>query len=520
MKNSLLLFSILFFLCINLAEAQTSLPDSSHVLVVYNFLDQTSIDVKNYYQQRRGIPESNIVPLNSLFNQWITDPATQDSHYIELRQQGEAIVDTFNTNTWCATKHAWIYFNEKIAKPIANYLNTTYVNNAPLKDIVRFIAIAKGVPFKIHARTAIGGNSESRNVVVDRLLCLVGETIDDPDALLDYFWADSCFYNPFDDFIVNPYYNVDPNFSMEENFLPNHYSKSINLFGQPRDLTLSYLVSRLDAPFLDTVKSMIDRSIAAINSSNYDWFIDSDPAPCSGAGFLKSSNTKEVFDALGITNYFIDNTETIYTNYNIKPIMSYSSNGIWTSVGPGCDVMYFDSSYIQSQLTFTYAPGAIFNTAESFNGNTIGTWPIIRLNGQGQIPEFMLTGGTVGVCQAYHGTNRGGSRIIDNSIMLPSYAMGYTFIEAAYMGMNYLTDERVFIGDPLTRIAYPCEGTVLTSDTTISSGDYNCDIIVPEGITLTIAASSNINFGRNVALKIEGNLNIEDSVTIFFKDFS
>ncbi|MCE7855649.1 MAG: hypothetical protein DYG97_03765 [Ignavibacteria bacterium CHB3] len=202
MKNSLLLFSISFFLCISFAEAQPNLPDSSHVLVVYNSLDQTSISVMNYYKDARNIPSSNIVALNSLFNEWITDPETQDSHYIELRQQGEAIVDTFNVNTWCATKHAWIYFGDT------------------LKNIIRFIAITKGVPFKIHSRTGIGGYSESRNVVVDRLLCLVGETIDDPEALLDYFYGDSCFYNPLNDYIENPYYNVDPNFSMEQNFLP------------------------------------------------------------------------------------------------------------------------------------------------------------------------------------------------------------------------------------------------------------------------------------------------------------
>jgi len=216
MKNSLLLFSISFFLCISFAEAQPNLPDSSHVLVVYNSLNQTSIDIKDYYQLRRRIPESNIVDLNSLFNDWITDPETQDSHYIKLEQQGEAIVDTFNVNTWCATKHAWIYFNKRIAIPIANWLNNTVVNGDTLKNIIRFIAIAKGVPFKIHSRTGIGGYSESRNVVVDRLLCLVGETIDDPEALLDYFYGDSCFYNPLNDYIENPYYNVDPNFSMEQ----------------------------------------------------------------------------------------------------------------------------------------------------------------------------------------------------------------------------------------------------------------------------------------------------------------
>jgi hypothetical protein len=111
MKNSLLLFSVLFILCFDLAEAQQSLPDSSNVLVVYNLLDQTSIEVKNYYKLKRGIPSTNIFPLDSLFNMWITDPATQDSHYIVLDQQGEIIKDETNQWEWCPTKHAWIYFN-------------------------------------------------------------------------------------------------------------------------------------------------------------------------------------------------------------------------------------------------------------------------------------------------------------------------------------------------------------------------------------------------------------------------
>ena len=106
MKNSLLLFSVLFILCFELAEAQPNLPDSSHVLVVYKIpispqdtLGQISFNVKEYYKNARHIPESNILGLESLTNAWITDPGTQESHYIELRQQGEAIVDTFNVNT-------------------------------------------------------------------------------------------------------------------------------------------------------------------------------------------------------------------------------------------------------------------------------------------------------------------------------------------------------------------------------------------------------------------------------------
>jgi len=522
MKISLLLFSVLFILCIKLAEAQITLPDSSHVLVVYNSLDQTSIAIKNYYQQRRGIPESNIVPLDELEDSILINYDGED-HLIVLDQQGEIIKDWNNQNGWCPTKHAWIYFNERMAIPIANHLNNTYVNGVPLKDIIRFIVLCKGIPYRINTKTDDGGSSWNHNVTVDRLLCFLGETIDDPNALLRYYYSSEVFPCSGEGYdIDNPFYNADPNFSMEKVFLPNQYSTYNTYFNE--NLTLSYLITHLDASSLDIVKNMIDSSIAAINSHNYDWFIDSDPTPCHGSSaILKTSTTINTFNTLGITNYFIDNTEQVYTNYN-KPVLSYCSNGVHTSEFPppyNCN-LYFEPDYLQTQLNFTYLAGSVFNTAESFNASSIGTWPVVRRPGnkQGKIHEFMLKGGTVGVGQAYHGTFGGGAEIIDNSIMLPSYAMGYSFIEAAYLGLRRLTDERVVVGDPLTRISYPCEPTVLTTNTTISTGDYDCDIIVPEGITLTIASFSNITFGRNVALIVRGNLNIEEGAIVQFSGFS
>ena len=63
-----LYFSVffLFLLTVN-AQIQVptdaGIPDANHVLVVYNSLSDTSLMVKNYYQNARGIPSSNIVPL-------------------------------------------------------------------------------------------------------------------------------------------------------------------------------------------------------------------------------------------------------------------------------------------------------------------------------------------------------------------------------------------------------------------------------------------------------------------------
>ncbi|MCZ7611741.1 MAG: hypothetical protein M5U17_16485, partial [Ignavibacterium sp.] len=108
MKN-LLHFCFFSFLCYNIAIAQTPTfadpPGPEHVLVVYKHpfdqndsLGLVSQAVKNYYQERRGIPESNICRLDSL-DTLVTVTYNDITHTIKLDQQGEIIRDTNNANS-------------------------------------------------------------------------------------------------------------------------------------------------------------------------------------------------------------------------------------------------------------------------------------------------------------------------------------------------------------------------------------------------------------------------------------
>jgi len=493
MKN-LLHFCFFFFLCYNIAIAQTPTfadpPRPEHVLVVYNSNSTLSDSVMQYYKGARQIPNSNIVELTELDT--LTDITHNGvTHTIYLDQQGEIIRDTNNANSPEPSIHSWIYFNDRIAKKIANHLSTTYVNGTALKDIIRFIVLCKGVPFRIDAQMEDDA-SRGTNVICANLLTHLGETMEDEDALLFY-------YNKTPG-ISSPYFNADPNLSMEHYFIPNHYQTN---WGN-RTIKLSYLVTHLSAPRFSDIQGMIDRSLNAINETDYDWFID------AKAGLpLKNDAiaTKTIFNNLGIENYYIDITNENITEHE-KQIMTYSSDGIWAGFNP---------DYIQNQLQFNYAAGAFFNTWESHNGLSIGTFPVTRTRDQGLLADFTLMGGTVGVGQAFHST---GSHVIRNSIFFPSYAIGYTFIEAAYLGLSNLDATNVVVGDPLTRIALPCEPIILTSSTEIFSGDYDCDIIVPEGITLTISASSIVNFSRNAVLKVSGSLIVETNADVNFNSYS
>ena len=134
-------------------------------------------------------------------------------------------------------------------------------------------------------------------------------------------------------------------------------------------IKLDYLVSHLDGISLNMVEGMINRSSEAIHADNYDWFIDEYPTPCHCGsimvGFANSTATK--LNSLGFSNYSFDVSEDTVTYHN-KPVISYSSNGVHTTKPPNNNEgQTLHPDYIRSQLNFNYVPGAIFNTAESYN---------------------------------------------------------------------------------------------------------------------------------------------------------
>ena len=264
---------------------------------------------------------------------------------------------------------------------------------------------------------------------------------------------------------------------------------------------------------------MIDRSKIAMNSFDYDWFIDADPTPCHGSDFFPTeiTATQSNLISLGFDNYYFTIDDDTITTHN-KPIMNYSSNGVHTTAGTdnSCGQTY-PPDYIMSKLNFNFPPGSIFNTAESFNANTLGTWPIIRRDGagMGQVPEFILCGGTVGVGHAFEPLT---TNIVEPSIMFPSYQIGYSFIESAYLGMPNLTGENVVVGDPLTTIAWGKQ--TLTEDVTMEGTNLvTGEINIQDLKTLTIANNSVITLKHQGFITGEGKLIIGQNVTFNIYDW-
>jgi uncharacterized protein (TIGR03790 family) len=482
-------FCFFFLLCYNLAEAQTNanVPSPANVLVVWNSSSAVSDSVQQYYVNARNIPASNIVPL---YLPDTTMNINNEIRTINIAEGGNIIRDSLGHlwGSWFVTPHAWKYFYQYMAEPIKEHIE---INE--LQDI-RYIVLCKGVPYKIQA----GGNFDITigNLAVDGLLSMLNT--DNYDNLLDAIYDEYRSYAlPYPNYchrcthlIINPYYNADPYLNMNNRFKSGVFTQNWNGY----TIKLDYLVSHLDGINYNMVKGMIDLSSEAIHSDNYDWFIDADPTPCHGYSIMVNfaNSTASKLNSIGFSNYSFDTTEDTVTYHN-KPVMSYSSNGIHTTKPPiTVEGQTLHPDYIQSQLNFNYAPGAIFNTAESLNGwmlssITRGPTPM------GQVVEFFLEGGTLGVAHAYEPYVEG---VIDDAKMLPSYQIGYPFIDAAYMGMQYLAWQSVVVGDPLTTIAWGKQA--ITDNLTLTGTNLvTGEITVPLVNSITLDHRAVVNFKHN-----------------------
>lgn len=98
--------------------------------------------------------------------------------------------------------------------------------------------------------------------------------------------------------------------------------------------------------------------------------------------------------------------------------------------------------------SFFYAPGAAFNSIESFNGRAFGG--LTTLIGQEQVSEFLRGGGTFGIGNVYEPFS---FSVADNLQIVRNFYLGnMTWAEAAYSAIPGLSWQQIVIGDPLARV--------------------------------------------------------------------
>lgn len=285
MKQLKVILILLFLIQTKIfCQTYASPPGPENVLVVYNSLDQISNEVKNYYIEMRGIPESNVVSLDGLEDVNLT--YENSTHHIAIVQSGDILRDETQSAIDSVTEeggtfHAWQYFYERIAIPIKQHLENTFVNGKKLKETIRYIVLCKGIPPKLQSRYDVSGVGypEYYNVSLQNLLCILNN---EPyyDILKTFF------SNGGGGLRTNAYYTLFPQIlNMNYRFLPDFFTNS-------NGLKISYLVSRLDGLTYADVRNSIYNSFNSDKTGLSTWIIDG----YSQLGYVPPSAAKHLQD--------------------------------------------------------------------------------------------------------------------------------------------------------------------------------------------------------------------------------
>ncbi|NTV44931.1 MAG: TIGR03790 family protein [Chlorobiales bacterium] len=420
------------------------------VLVVYNSALGVSDSVKNYYVSKRGIPANNVIGLN-LPNGTSRYGATYNA------RTGQITGPTSNMSTWQ-------FYRELIETPLM-----TEIENRQLKDKIRFIVLVRGIPQTLNS-SGTYNNQYHYNASVDALLCLLYQ-----DVMRIY----GTYYRSQ----FNPYYSNDYDKTFDSHFKSRHFSN-----GQ---FQLTYLVSRLDGGAYpnnyQTIKEAIDRGANPDMRGTTTYILDDKD---NNNLYIDLKGAKDSLSAYNFPTKF-DNTASYITNDTGK-VMGYSSFGIHSGL---------PKDYIVNRLQFSYANGAVFNSAESFNGWTFNKR---EDNGQGLLADFLYKGGTGGIANVQEPY---AASVARTSIFFGMYAMGYSLVEAAYMSIPYLGWVQVVVGDPLTVIA---QGKETVSQSKVWDRDMvvSGNVYVTAGASLTIKAEKQIRFMPGAKLVVENGAHL------------
>jgi uncharacterized protein (TIGR03790 family) len=258
-------------------------------------------------------------------------------------------------------------------------------------------------------------------------------------------------------------------------------------------IKISYLVCRLTGYSLDATLAIIDRSKqadTAPHAADGWWIIDDQGKPydwmelartrmllltsnVDSDAVTESSDQSFVYTAANIANPAISDNVIGYTSHGVHN-GAFGVNYIW------------DPTQTPNFLGFTYLPGAIFETYESFNGNSFNSTdglpppasPPTSRAGQGLIGDFLYMGGTCGLGNVYEPWS---DACGDEAKLLPLYYQGWNFGETAYMSMRYVSWVEVAVGDPLCKISAASPFAMKGPNGIVSPADLSGYTPVPVG---------------------------------------
>lgn len=386
-------------------------------------------------------------------------------------------------------------FKSKLRDPLRAYLTSS-----SLVDQIRCIVLTKGLAHRVDDTDNGGVGDNPGNFVTEFNNADV--TCASVDAELTLLWQDldateagGPADSKADGFVLNPYRKSAQSigaFQTVNIAQPKAFS-SINSLGpvwstavaatlppqlRPGDI---YLVCRLDAPTVANVRAMIDRAQhLVVDVTSAAILLDKDPQGFDGDGSIPNLNAGVDYDqardllttdhrflvapgpttpgpginsnsAAGVANFYVGPNlaftpgQGVLVTHPVLLLASYGANhsGVPTLASGASS----NTSYATS---FSFAPGAIFNTIESYNGRDFGGLGQDPWVPQQQASSFLASGGTFALGNVWEPL---ASSVPDNLYLAQNFVLGgLSWGEAAWSGIPTLSWMQIVLGDPLARM--------------------------------------------------------------------
>ncbi|GJM26295.1 MAG: hypothetical protein DHS20C16_27100 [Phycisphaerae bacterium] len=222
-----------------------------------------------------------------------------------------------------------------------------------------------------------------------------------------------------------------------------------------------YLVCRIDGTTQADALALIDRAQdLSVNRATTHVLLDTSAA-YSGLFNEYLEFSESVLSGAGWNVRFDESINFIDSSEEPRPLIAYASSGEdHGNDGQGEDPPG-DGTYIDG---FTFAQGAIFTSAESYNArglNGLGT-----LFDQEQVADFVSVGGTFAIGNVFEQFAYGWPEA--PYYFYHMFVNQWTWAEAAYTSIPFLSGQTIVLGDPLARFE-----TIVDIE-----GDCNADISV------------------------------------------
>ncbi|MCC6125774.1 MAG: TIGR03790 family protein [Pirellulales bacterium] len=325
----------------------------------------------------------------------------------------------------------------------SDYLNTIRPQILPaLSSSIDVIVTTKGLPLRI-ANSATGPGSYTDPFNVTRSISLGAwkpyssleseltriDTIKTVNQMGDNSYTSAVGKPYFAQPSSNPYYQSSSRTSADFHYAGyyNPYSYNGNVYGGMR------LTSRLDGYTVEDVKSSIDRAAKAVLLPGIGQIVvDDDSSPTL---IDQMPALRDILAAKSQPCVYDNTSSAVKTAPNA--VLGYVSHGVHAGL---------PADYVTGQLQFALAPGAVFESHESFNAFSFH--PGGTAMGQGQLAQWLAVGGTVGVGNVQE-PGAGVNFEANEDKIFKMLLDGKTWAEAAWSSIRQLSYVNTVVGDPL-----------------------------------------------------------------------